>query len=231
MKSKYYTFFSVCLYILSFLILSFCIVVRLTPNIYLTTRFKLLLLFLVFIFIYISGYILIKKLNYKRRIVYINLIIYFLIYTVTIFSLTLFDEIFGRRGLVIIDWNKSLFDYYFNTIVNLVPFKTVKLYILGFLKGNINFKYFSINVFGNLFAFMPYGIFLPLMCKSMNKFYKFLLVITFSVLIIEVLQFVTLSGSCDIDDLILNVVGACVAYLIFRIKNVNSIIRKVLLYE
>ena len=231
MKNKYYTFLAVSLYILSFFILLFCIIIRLTPNIYLTTRFKLLLLFLVFLFIYISGYILIKKLNYKRRILYINLIIYFLIYTVTIFSLTLFDEIFGRRGLVIIDWNKSLFDYYFKEIVNLIPFKTVKLYTLGFSKGIISFKYFFINVFGNLFAFMPYGIFLPLMFKSMNKFYKFLLVIIFSVVIIEILQFLTLSGSCDIDDLILNVAGACGVYLISRIKCVNSFIRKVLFYE
>lgn len=40
------------------------------------------------------------------------------------------------------------------------------------------------------------------------------------------MQFLTLSGSCDIDDLILNLSGSLVLYLILKIKPINKVIRK-----
>ena len=49
------------------------------------------------------------------------------------------------------------------------------------------------------------------------------------VLIIELLQLITLSGSFDIDDLILYVFGAVILYLILKIKKVNQLIHKIFL--
>ena len=51
------------------------------------------------------------------------------------------------------------------------------------------------------------------------------------VLLIEGLQFLTLSGSCDIDDLILNVFGACILYLVLSIKSIKEFIRNIFLLE
>ena len=99
------------------------------------------------------------------------------------------------------------------------------------MKGLINTKAFIANIIGNICAFMPCGLFLPLIFKKMNNYYRFLLDMIFMVIIIELLQFVTMSGSCDIDDLILNVLGASIVYFIVKIKFVNKYIRKVLLYE
>ena len=51
------------------------------------------------------------------------------------------------------------------------------------------------------------------------------------VLAIELLQFITLSGSCDIDDIILNVSGALIMYAILKIKDVNNLIKNIFLLE
>ena len=60
---------------------------------------------------------------------------------------------------------------------------------------------------------------------------KFFITMIIVVLLIEGLQFVTLSGSCDIDDLILNVFGALILYLILSIKSIKHFIRNIFLLE
>jgi glycopeptide antibiotics resistance protein len=69
------------------------------------------------------------------------------------------------------------------------------------------------------------------MFKSMRKYYKFFITMIIIVVIIELLQFITMSGSCDIDDLILNVFGASVIYFIFQIKCINKFMYKIFLWE
>lgn len=231
MKNKVYGYLSVFCYVVSSLILLFCINVKLIPNFYLNTRGRLVLLSIVCILIYLSGYILVNKLNYTKKILKVNLIIYFLIYTVTIFSLTLFDEIYGRQGLIIIEWDKTLLNNYLTHSFNLKPFHTINLFTQGYMNGIVSLKNFSINVIGNLTAFMPYGLFLPLIFKNMRKYYKFLITMILIVVVIELLQFVTMSGSCDIDDLILNVLGASIIYFVSNIKIINKLINKIFLFE
>lgn len=231
MKNKLYKMLVIVFYLLSFLILLYCIKIRLTPGIYLDTKVRLILLFLVCLFIYLSGFILVKYLNYTKKILKINLIIYFVIYTITICTLTLFDEIFGRQGIAFVDWDIDLLNMYIDSSFNIIPFKTIELFLFGYLKGYVSFKIFFINVFGNILAFMPYAIFIPLIFKKVNKYYKFLVIMVFIVLLIEFLQFITMSGSCDIDDLILNVFGASIVYFITKIKFINKFIHRMFLYE
>ena len=231
MKNKKYKILVFVFYLLSLLILLFCIKIRLTPNVHIETSARLILLFIACLLIYINGYILVKKLNFTKKVLKFNVIVYFIIYTITICTLTLFDEIFGRQGLVLIKWDKNLVKLYMKYSFNIVPFKTIKLFTDGYIRGIVSFKNFAINIFGNLAAFMPYGMFLPLMFKRMNKFIHFFITMVIIVVIIELLQFVTVSGSCDIDDLILNVFGACVIYLIVKIKVINKLIHKVFLFE
>ena len=231
MKNKIYKVLPVVLYVLSFLILLFCVKNGLNSNIYLNLNAKLMLLSIVCIFIYIAGFILVKKLNYDKKILKINLVIFFLIYIFTVCTLTLFDEIYGRNGLVIIDWDEELLDYYLNNSFNIIPFKTIKLFTEGYINGIVSFKNFSTNIFGNICAFMPFAIFLPLLFNNMNKYWKFLITMIVIVVIIELLQFTTLSGACEIDDLILNVVGSSIIYFIIKIKCINRFIRKFFFLE
>ena len=225
MKNKIYDYLSIICYVVSFLLLILCINIKTLMNI------KLILLLIVCILIYIDSLILVKKLNYNKKILKINLIIYFLIYTVTIFSLTLFNEIYGRQGLILIDWDKTLLNNYLKQSFNIEPLYTIKLFTNGYIRGIVSFKDFSVNIIGNFLAFMPYGLFLPLIFKSMKKYYKFLITMIIIVIIIELLQFLTMSGSCDIDDLILNVLGASIIYFIVKIKCINKFIHKIFLFE
>ena len=224
MKNKLYLNLAIICYILSILIL---FSIRSVLN----TNIRLALLSIVCVLIYISGFILIKKLNYNKKILKVNLIIYFLIYTITIFYLTLFDEIYGRQGFIVIEWDKKLLNTYLTNSFNIVPFKTIKLFVYGYINQIVSFKSFCINIIGNIVAFMPFGLFLPLIFKKINRYYKFLIVMLLSVLLIEILQFITMSGTCDIDDLILNLIGASIVYWIINIKCINKLIKKIFLYE
>jgi len=231
MKNRLYKILMYVFYLLSLFILLFCLKVRLNSSIYLYTKVRLILLFISCLFIYMAGFIAVKKLNYTKKILKINLIIYFIIYTLTVVTLTLFDEIFGRNGLVLVDWNKELLDTYMKYSFNIVPFKTINLFIRGYINGYVSFRNFSINIFGNLFALMPYGMFIPLIFNKINKYYKFFIMMIGLIIIIELLQFITLSGSCDVDDLILNVLGASIIYFIYQIKYIKRLIHKIFLYE
>lgn len=231
MKNKLYKILVFVFYTLSLFILLFCLKVRFSSTVYIYTHIRLILVFVASLFLYISGYILVKKLNYSKKILKLNLIAYFIIYTITIITLTLFDEIFGRNGIALVNWNRELLNNYLNNAFNIIPFNTINLFINGYKNDVVTQKDFFINVYGNLFVFMPYGIFIPLIFKKINKYCKFLIFIILFVLVIELLQFITLSGSCDIDDLILNVLGASAIYFVCKISFIKKIVNKIFLFE
>ena len=119
----------------------------------------------------------------------------------------------------------------FNSSINLVPFRTIKLYINGYHNHLVSYKTFASNIYGNLLAFMPFAFFIPLIFTKVDKYFKFLIIMVIIILQIEILQFITMSGACDIDDVILNLFGASLAYLIFRQKYVYKFLRKIFLLE
>lgn len=225
-----YKFIVLLCYVIPAFLLLYCIKVRINPNTYLETKTRLFVFFLIFVLIYIAGLILVKKLKYNKRILKINLIIYLLLYTMLIFSLTLFDEIYGRQGLIIIRWNKSLLNYYSNHYFNMIPFKTINLFIKGYAKNIVTLRSLFINVIGNFLIFMPYSIFLPLIFKN-KKYFNYLIIMLIYIITIEFLQFITMSGSCDIDDLILNISGFSVIFLILKNNIVYKYINKIFLLE
>ena len=105
--------------------------------------------------------------------------------------------------------------------MNLIPLATIKLY-MRVLKSSTDIqlvKHAVINLIGNVVMFVPLGIFLPGIFIKKPNFFKFLLRVTCMIILIEAVQLVTLLGSLDVDDLILNVSGATVGYLIWRIHH------------
>lgn len=98
---------------------------------------------------------------------------------------------------------------------NLMPLKEIRRYI----------KYFEVigpftvflNLAGNILAFVPFGLFFPLLSRKNRGFFKVAL-ISFEVsLLVELIQLVTRVGSCDVDDMILNTLGGMLGQLCFRI--------------
>lgn len=90
-------------------------------------------------------------------------------------------------------------------IINLKLFKEIFRY-------PIFSKLFFKNVLGNIFLFIPYGLFLTYSFKIHKCFQIILLTFLLSITI-EIMQ-IFIGRVFDIDDLLLNLVGGIVGYLV-----------------
>jgi glycopeptide antibiotics resistance protein len=73
-----------------------------------------------------------------------------------------------------------------------------------------------INLFGNIFLFTPLGLLAALLYPKMRCFWKILLLGFAFSLLIETWQ-LFLPRSFDVDDLILNIFGTAIGYLLFML--------------
>ena len=103
--------------------------------------------------------------------------------------------------------------------VNLRPFETIRLYweLLTIPEYARYRNHAIVNLLGNIVMFVPLGAFLPALWKRMRKLWKTLLVTALLIAAVEIAQLLLLVGSCDVDDLILNVIGAGIGYGIYRL--------------
>lgn len=208
------------LYIISFFIIVFYLYIEL-GNIVFNPLIRIFILIFNCIIMYIAA-----KFLSNNKLFKFNLIVWFCLYIVFLLSLTLFDTYFNRNGINIFSLDKDMVKEYMNSSFNIIPLKTIKLYFNGYNGGYLSKSLFLYNIIGNLCALMPLSFFLPLLFKKQNNILIFILTIILIVIGIESMQFLTLSGSCDIDDLILNLSGSLVLYLILKIKPINKVIRK-----
>lgn len=103
--------------------------------------------------------------------------------------------------------------------INLIPLHTIGNYwrVVKRMEFSPLFYHCVINLGGNIFLFIPIGYFLPRLWPALRNFLAFLLTCTLAIILVELLQLVTLLGSLDIDDLILNLLGMTLGYLFFII--------------
>ncbi len=133
--------------------------------------------------------------------------------------LTLFYDQFGRDISNIAAWGSANANELLKEHINLSPFSTIKLMINGINHGNVTFWYFTKNVLGNILMLSPFAFLIPKVFIKINRFWKFMIIAVLLSVCIELLQLLFLTGCCDIDDLILNTLGAAIFYPIFNIKN------------
>lgn len=147
----------------------------------------------------------------------------FVFYILALIMLLLVGVMFvGIRGQI---WtNLSLIEY-IKSSSNFVPFKTISTYLTAMFTGSINIDIPIKNLLGNLVMFLPMGIYLPYYIKRLNKVGSFTLSMIVLLFVIEVTQLVTRRGSFDIDDLILNVVGALIGFGIWKTKFIQRLLR------
>ena len=91
--------------------------------------------------------------------------------------------------------------------INLLP--------LVHLFGYDNVRDIIWNVVGNAVMFIPTGIVLPIVYRRLNSLWKAAAAGAFISLCIEILQLPFPSRASDIDDLVLNTLGAAAGYGIF----------------
>ena len=212
---------SIIMYVIAGLVLLFYFGIGFIAQ--MTEVSRLVLLGASSLFLYIGGGLFSKYLD-NNKPMKINLYIFFGLYLILLITLTLFDSLWLRNG-----FNFSGFDNIQDRI-NLVPFKTIMTFVKEF-DSMYSTSQIMLNLFGNVCAFMPMALFLPLLFKRQNKVSQFVITLTLMILGIEFLQLITGSGRFDIDDLILNLFGAVLVYLLFKIKSVNALIHNIFLLE
>lgn len=140
-----------------------------------------------------------ERITTKHRVVsgiafgvYILLLIYFMF----------FADSLGRTVLY------SEYQY------NLVPLKEISRFITYSKK--LGMGVVAANLLGNVIAFIPFGLFLPVLTKHRFGIVGMTVLSIELSMLIEILQLVSKVGSFDIDDIILNTLGGIIGYLLFR---------------
>ncbi|HDR6311144.1 TPA: VanZ family protein [Bacillus cereus] len=114
-------------------------------------------------------------------------------------------------------------------LINLVPFRSTIRYLTEFDSYNLDIV--LMNTLGNVIIFIPFGFLLPLLFKQINNVKMASKIFIKFILLIESLQLLTFTGVFDIDDIILNMLGALIGYGSFigmkhiweRIKAVDKV--------
>ncbi len=146
----------------------------------------MLVIFLVVLITIRVGYL---RINHEKLVFYrefINLM--FVIYILLLYQLLTTTELNKMSGL------------------NIVPFTEIFRYEIG----SPSFIY---NVIGNILIFIPFGYFVSMYMKA-TKFSHILAVSLITSLTVELVQ-LHIGRSFDIDDIILNVSGSILGFLLF----------------
>ena len=134
-----------------------------------------------------------QKLGWVLFILYLCLLAYFMF----------FSESFGRT-----DTDREY-------AYNLVPLKEIIRYFRYY--RTLGMTLFLINIVGNIAAFMPFGFSLPIISRRSRKWYN---TVSFGLvfsLTLETLQLVLRVGSFDVDDMLLNTIGAALGFWVYKL--------------
>lgn len=139
--------------------------------------------------------------SWTNRVLKLIAAIGFIIYISYLAYLTLFDPSYGREVI--------------HRSINIIPFKT----IIQFLALSHSWHAVLVNIFGNIAAFVPMGFLLPIAFNKLSGLLRVIIVVLATTFSIEVLQYITGVGAADIDDVLLNVLGGLLGYLmLFLVK-------------
>ena len=157
-----------------------------------------------------------KKTALSKRIVLVLFVLYVLI---MLFLLVFPNNYRGQNvfvgGLTWERWSARVVRDF-----NLVPFRGI-LKQIGLIIAGQDIARNLIYLLGNLVGLVPLGFFLPMLFSRQRRLKVFLITVVLALIGLELLQLMTLRGSFDIDDIILNTVGACLGFWILR-KPVRS---------
>lgn len=208
-------------FVLFIITLLYQIFVAISPSITFGVKEKIFIVSIGLFWLSLSVFHLLKCFNersQKRKVMTLFITLVFLIYLVNLVYLLFFDGDFGRNITV---QNDKLLSHLVEGI-NLEPFKMIKDYMLAYQNGNIYLSHLLLNVVGNLIVFAPMGLLLPTLFETMDSFFRFPLFIATTIILSEYAQVYFGVGVGDIDDFILNFLGAMILFLIYKIPTVKK---------
>lgn len=141
----------------------------------------------------------------------------FIIYCLILLKLILFKYPRALIKELLVCWNLEMLDRNIKD-ANFIPFSSIRRDIL-----TLNSYYIKVLIY-NIMAFIPMGFLLPLISKrARNMYFTIIIAIVFSSLI-EISQLITVLGTFDIDDILLNTLGTLIGYVLYlafiRIRHV-----------
>lgn len=101
---------------------------------------------------------------------------------------------------------------------NPVPFSTVGRYFADLAGTPVTsdaFRTAVVQIFGNIGMFVPFGFFLPALFRRQRRFFIFLPTAVITDILIEGMQLALCLGFCEADDLLLNIPGMCIGWLLY----------------
>lgn len=214
--------------IIAYLFVGLNLVIDFMSNISLSVKAKLFVYILSILLIFVNMKIQNKKLenDEKEKNIRKGLLKIFIVYSILIMTLLFLDGNFRMYT-----WRKNVNIFskeYFQNFCNIVPFSTIINFFDKSAKGYLNTRILITNILGNILIFAPYGFFLPTIFEDKFKSSKnFILGMIVIVFVVEVVQFLTGLGSFDIDDIILNTLGAVMVFLIFKVEKINIFIKNI----
>ncbi len=125
----------------------------------------------------------------------------FIGYLVVLSYFLFFSEYYGRTDI------SSEYRY------NLKLFTEIRRFIV--YRNTLGMRTVIVNLVGNVAAFMPLGIILPILNQKNARFFRIFFVSMFFSGLIEFLQLVYHVGIFDVDDILLNTCGAVLGYFVY----------------
>ena len=102
---------------------------------------------------------------------------------------------------------------------NLIPLKSV---CVLFTTPVISSRIILVNFIGNIVLFVPWGVLLPAYFKKLQSFKHFAALTLVVLILVESIQIFSMLGSFDVEDILLNMIGACVGFIAIRTKQKGS---------
>ena len=141
----------------------------------------------------------------KKRIRLVSWVLFVMYILLLVYFLFLSEE-YGRKDFALREYR-----------YNLTPFQEIKRFWV--YREKVGYFAAFLNLAGNGIGFLPFGFFLPIISyRFRNVFLTGILGFSLS-LLVECVQLVGKVGCFDVDDLILNTLGAVMGYVIFLICN------------
>lgn len=155
-----------------------------------------------------------KKENvpWKGKFSVSTLKIVFLIYILLLLKVIVFKMPFYKMQEIVNTWTREVIWEGMGS-ANFTPFRTIKMYCKYWGRGLHSFE----NLVGNVVAFIPLGYLLPRIYKRAQNILICMGSVFLFVLFIELFQLLSAFGAFDVDDIILNCLGALLGFIFFLI--------------
>lgn len=137
----------------------------------------------------------------------------FAIYILVVIKVIIFKYPMEQLRAIADMWQRSVILEGLGT-ANFMPFRTIKMYIdYAHQLNSVE------NLAGNVLVFVPLGFLLPLVSDDMQTLRAVLINAFAFVLGIEVFQLFSAFGAFDVDDILLNCLGAAIGYGCYKIES------------